>query len=85
MKKTYQLTDMSAWLTGGYVRIAIGSFLDKDMSYPRNAIFFAEEISEEEKERLVDENTQIAAIKFGAWANVKNKTMRQVIEKNGRE
>lgn len=72
------MADVSAWMVGIYVGKAIGCALDSKNKYPaKNFIFNDEpEMSEEEKEEIIKENTQIAAVNFAAWAKAANESKR---------
>lgn len=80
--KEYQersrVADLSAWMDGAYVLKAIGCVLSKDAKYPEKPIFFSEksELSEEEIEEVINENTKIAAINFASWAKAANEKGR---------
>lgn len=69
-------TDISSWMTGAYVLKAIGCALSSQNKYPESNVFFVKEveITEEEKEEIIKENTQIAASNFKAWAAAANKS-----------
>ena len=68
--------DVSSWMTGTYVLSAIGCALDSKNEYPESNMFFSDEkeLTEEEKEEIIKENTQIAASNFAAWVEVANKS-----------
>ena len=52
--------------------------MDKNATYPNSNVFFNDEpeLTEEEKEEIIKENTQIAASNFAAWAEVANKSQK---------
>ena len=77
-KSRLALADMSAWMNGVYVLRAIGCVMDKNATYPNSNVFFNDEpeLTEEEKEEIIKENTQIAASNFAAWAEVANKSQK---------
>lgn len=72
------MQDISAWMNGIYVLKAIGCVLSKEASYPEKHMLVgnehSEELTEEELEEIIDQNTQIAAANFAAWANRANNT-----------
>lgn len=72
------IADINSWMTGAYVLKAIGCVLSNESRYPESNVFFAEEVelTEEEKEEIIKENTQIAASNFAAWAEVANKSQK---------
>lgn len=75
-KEKAVMQDVSAWMNGLYVLSAIGCVLSKDSKYPEHHMLVGEveeeEMSEEEIEEIIHENTQIAAMNFAAWASVAN-------------
>lgn len=72
------MQDISAWMNGFYVLKAIGCVLSKKASYPEKHMIVgnehSEELTEDELEEIIDQNTQIAAANFAAWANRANNT-----------
>ena len=70
------MQDISAWMNGLYVLNAISCVVSKDAKYPETHMivgdFNEHELTEEEVEEIVHENTQIAAANFAAWAEVAN-------------
>lgn len=78
-RNTAVMQDISAWLNGFYTLKAIGRVLSKDATYPNKHMFYSDadesELTEEEIEEMVQENTQIAAINFAAWADAANAIM----------
>ena len=73
-----RMADISAWMVGIYVGKVIGCAFDKNSHYPTKNIIFTEEaeMTEEEKEEIIKENTQIAAVNFAAWAKAANESKR---------
>lgn len=74
------IADTTSWMTGAYVLRAIGCILDSKSEYPESNVFFTDsmttELTEEEKEEIIKENTQIAAQNFAAWAEMANKSKK---------
>ena len=70
-----RMADISAWMVGIYVGKAIGCALDSKTQYPAKNFIFTEELemTEEEIEKVVEENTQIASINFAEYAKAFNK------------
>lgn len=70
------MQDISAWMNGLYVLQAISCVVSKGAKYPEAHMivedFNEHELTEEEVEEIVHENTQIAAASFAAWAEVAN-------------
>ncbi len=70
------MQDISAWMNGLYVLQAISCAVSKDAKYPEAHMivedFNENELTDEEIEEIVHENTQIAAANFAAWAEVAN-------------
>nr|WP_278415050.1 hypothetical protein [Mediterraneibacter faecis] len=70
------MQDISAWMNGLYVLQAISCAVSKDAKYPEAHMivedFNEHELTGEEIEEIVHENTQIAAANFAAWAEVAN-------------
>jgi hypothetical protein len=75
-KESAIMQDVAAWMNGVYVLKAIACAISKDAQYPESHMLVgdvdAHELSEEEIEEIVHENTQIAAANFAAWAEVAN-------------
>ena len=69
-----RMADISAWMIGIYVGKAIGCALDSKAQYPSKNFIFTEELemTEEEIEKVVEENTQIASVNFAAYAKAFN-------------
>lgn len=69
-----RMADISAWMIGIYVGKAIGCALDSKSQYPSKNFIFTEELemTEEEIEKVVEENTQIASVNFAAYAKAFN-------------
>ncbi len=71
------MQDVSAWMHGMYVIRAIGCVLSKDATYPDKHMLVGDiderELSDDEVEEIIQENTQIAALNFAAWARAANK------------
>ena len=59
---------------GIYVGKAIGCALDSKSQYPQKNFIFTEEqeMTEEEIEEKIEENTQIASVNFAAYAKALN-------------
>lgn len=72
------MQDISAWMNGFYVLKTIGCVLSEKASYPEKHMIVgnehSEELTEDELEEIIDQNTQIAAANFAAWANRANNT-----------
>ena len=70
------MQDVSAWMNGLYVLQAISCAVSKDAKYPEAHMivedFNEHELTDEEIEEIVHENTQIAAANFAAWVEVAN-------------
>lgn len=70
------MQDVSAWMNGLYVLQAISCAVSKDDKYPEAHMivedFNEHELTDEEIEEIVHENTQIAAANFAAWVEVAN-------------
>lgn len=70
------MQDISAWMNGLYVLQAISCVVSKDAKYPEAHMivedFNENELTDEEIEEIVHENTQIAAANFAAWVEVAN-------------
>lgn len=70
------MQDISAWMNGFYVLQVISCAASKDAKYPEAHMivedFNEHELTDEEIEEIVHENTQIAAASFAAWAEVAN-------------
>lgn len=75
-RKKAIMQDISAWMNGLYVLQAISCAVSKDAKYPEAHMivedFNEHELTDEEIEEIVHENTQIAAANFAAWAEVAN-------------
>lgn len=72
------MQDISAWMNGLYVLRAISCTVSKDAKYPEAHMivgdFNEHELTDEEIEEIVHENTQIAAANFAAWVEVANES-----------
>lgn len=70
------MQDISAWMNGLYVLQAISCAVSKGAKYPEAHMivedFNEHELTDEEIEEIVHENTQIAAANFAAWVEVAN-------------
>nr|DAI71197.1 MAG TPA: hypothetical protein [Bacteriophage sp.] len=70
------MQDISAWMNGFYVLQVLSCAVSKDAKYPEAHMivedFNEHELTDEEIEEIVHENTQIAAANFAAWAEVAN-------------
>ena len=74
-----ELADVSAWMVGAYISKAISCFLSNNETYPENNVFFNAdqfELTDDDIEEIISENTQIAAANFAAWAKVANESKR---------
>lgn len=72
-----ELTDVSAWMTGAYISKAISCLFSSDETYPERNVFFNSnqfELTDEDIEEIISENTQIAATNFAEWAKVANES-----------
>ena len=72
-----ELTDVSEWMTGAYISKAISCFLSNDETYPEKNVFFNAdqfELTDDDIEEIISENTQIAAANFSEWAKVANES-----------
>lgn len=71
-----RMADISAWMVGIYVGKAIGCALDSKSQYPQKNFIFTEEqeMTEEEIEKKIEENTQIASVNFAAYAKALNES-----------
>lgn len=71
-----KMADISAWMVGIYVGKAIGCALDSKSQYPQKNFIFTEEqeMTEEEIEEKIEENTQIASVNFAAYAKALNES-----------
>lgn len=71
-----RMADISAWMVGIYVGKAIGCALDSKSQYPQKNFIFTEEqeMTEEEIEEKIEENTQIASVNFAAYAKALNES-----------
>ncbi len=76
-KESAVMQDISAWMQGLYVLRAIGCVLPKGSAYPEKHILVSDiderELSDDEVEEMIQENTQIAAVNFAAWAKAANR------------
>ena len=72
------MQDISAWKNGLYVLRAISCAVSNDAKYPEAHMivgdFNEHELTDEEIEEIVHENTQIAAANFAAWVEVANES-----------
>ena len=70
------MQDISAWMNGFYVLQVLSCAVSKDAKYPEAHMivedFNEHELTDEEIQEIVHENTQIAAANFAAWAEVAN-------------
>ena len=70
------MQDISAWMNGFYVLQVLSCAVSKDAKYPEAHMivedFNEHELTDEEIEEIVHENTQIAAANFAAWAEIAN-------------
>ena len=77
-KENAVMQDVKAWMNGLYVLKAIGCVLSKEATYPDKHMLIKDELehelTEEEIEEIIHENTQIAASGFAAWARVANES-----------
>ena len=75
-RKKAIMQDISAWMNGLYVLQAISCAVSKDAKYPEAHMivgdFNENELTDEEIEEIVHENTQIAAANFAALVEVAN-------------